>query len=97
MDAVDLLLDEDGDLMELFDDDIEGLSDEQHIQDILVAYPGEYRLDPFSGVNIKRAQNGSINGAVRRDIQINLEYDNYQVGSILYTESQLNINAKRNG
>jgi hypothetical protein len=95
MDATDILLDDDGDLLIVNDDFRIGLSDEQHIEDILISYPGEYKQSPLCGVNIRRAINGSIDGVVRRDVRLNLEADGYQVNNIVFTESELSIDAKR--
>src|SRR5436853_7829363 len=95
MDAEDFMLDADGDLLIENDDYVIGLSDEQHIEDILDGYPGEYRNAPMLGVYLQRAVNGLVDGSIRRDIAINLEADNYKVGSVTISGDNLDIDAKR--
>lgn len=93
--STDLLLDEAGDLLEVDGDFVEGESDMQHIEDILDAYPGEYRNAPLLGVYLQRGINGLIDGSIRRDININLQSDNYKVKKIEITQENLNIDAER--
>jgi phage baseplate assembly protein W len=95
MDATDIQLDNNEDLLVINEDLLIGLSDDQHIEDILITYPGEYKQSPLCGVNIRRALNGSIDGSIRRDVRLNLEGDGYQVDSVTFTEEELKINAKR--
>lgn len=96
MNAQDFLLDDNGDLLIVDDDVVMGPSDEQHIQDILVSYPGEWKQNPLCGVNLKRGVNGLINGAIERDIRMNLIADGYQVNNVTITTDQLLIDATRN-
>jgi len=96
MEAIDFLLDENGDELLMSGDLVLGASDEQHISDILVSYPGEWKQNPLCGVNIRRAINGSLNGTIRRDVRLQLEADGYKVKNITFTESELNIDAERN-
>jgi len=94
----DLLLDEAGDLLLGANGDyVMGESDMQHIEDILDAYPGEYRNAPLLGVYLQRGINGLIDGSIRRDININLQSDNYKVKKVEITDTSLNIDAERNG
>lgn len=93
----DLQLDEIGDILLKDGDYVMGESDMQHIEDILDAYPGEYRNAPLLGVYLQRAVNGLMDGSIRRDININLQSDNYQVKKVEITDTNLNIDAERNG
>lgn len=91
----DLQLDEIGDILLKDGDYVMGESDMQHIEDILDAYPGEYRNAPLLGVYLQRGINGLMNGSIRRDININLQADNYLVKKVEITDSNLNIDAER--
>lgn len=97
MDAIDFLVDENGDEALVDGDLLLAASDEEHIQDILISYPGEWKQFPFVGVNITRIIRGSIDGTVRRDIRLNLTADGYRVGNIIFNENELKIDAERNG
>lgn len=90
----DLQLNTNGDLLVVAGNLVIGESDEQHIIDILSAYPGEYKQFPMIGVYIHRTVNGLIDGFIKRDIRINLESDGYVINKIEFTESELNIDAK---
>lgn len=97
MEAIDIIMDDNGDELLLNDDLVLGSSDEQHISDILASYPGEWKQSPLCGVNIRRAINGSLNGVIRRDVRLQLEADGYKVKKITFTETELDIDAERNG
>lgn len=97
MNAIDFLLDDNGDELILNGDLVLGGSDDQHITDILASYPGEWKQSPLCGVNIRRAINGSMDGRIRRDVRLQLEADGYKVKNITFTETELNIDAERNG
>jgi hypothetical protein len=96
MEAIDLLMDNGGDEVLINDDLALGASDEQHIIDILQSYPGEWKQSPLCGVNIRRAINGAVDGTIRRDVRLQLEADGYKVKNIIFSESELNIDAERN-
>lgn len=91
----DLQLDDAGDILLKDGDYVMGESDMQHIEDILDAYPGEYRNAPLLGVYLQRGINGLMDGSIRRDININLQADNYLVKKVEITDSNLNIDAER--
>lgn len=76
----DILLDNMGDL-DFHNGDFEtGQSDQQHIEHILDAQKGEYKAFPLIGFGIinylKRTT--KIKSDFKRDLKIQLEYDNYQ-------------------
>ena len=79
----DILIDEGGDLACEGGDFAIGESSQQHIEDILIACPGEYKQSPLIGAAIRQALNGSLDGNLKRMIQINLERDGLTVNSIL--------------
>lgn len=93
----DLQLDGIGDILLKDGDYVMDESDMQHIEDILDAYPGEYRNAPLLGVYLQRAVNGLLDGSIRRDININLQSDNYSVKKVEITDTNLNIDAERDG
>jgi|SRR5690242_12705585 len=93
----DLQLDENGDLLIEDGDWVIGDSDMQHIEDILDAYPGEYRNAPLLGVYLQNAVNGPMDGTIRKNIRLNLQSDNYNVKTVEITSENLNIDAERNG
>lgn len=91
----DLQVDDAGDILLVNGDYVMDESDMQHIEDILDGYPGEYRNAPLLGVYLQRAVNGLMDGSIRRDININLQSDNYSVKKIEITDTNLNIDAER--
>lgn len=96
MEAIDLLMDDIGDELLINDDLVLSPSDDQHISDILVSYPGEWKQSPLCGVYIRRSLNGSLDGTIRRDVRLQLEADGYKVKNITFSDSELNIDAERN-
>lgn len=61
-------------------------SEEQHIEDILVAAPGHWRQFPIQGVDLPRRlkmrrTQAEVN-ELRKAIRIQLEYDNWRVNSL---------------
>ena len=62
----DLQLDDIGDILLKDGDYVIGESDFQHIEDILDAYPGEYRNAPLLGVYLQRSVNGLMDGSVEK-------------------------------
>lgn len=95
--STDLQLDDVGDILLKNGDYVMGESDDQHIEDILDAYPGEYRNAPMLGVYIQRGINGLLDGSIRRDINIHLQSDQYKVRKLEINGEKISINAERNG
>ena len=81
--TTDILMDERGDLADRGGDFLIDKSNCQHIEDILIACPGEYKQNPMIGAAIRNALNGSLDGSLKRSIRINLERDGFTVNSIL--------------
>jgi hypothetical protein len=96
MAAIDYMRDVDNDIAIVNGDFAIGLSDEQHIADILQAYPGDFKQFPLVGVNINKAINGAVDGELRKEIRLQLVADGYNVTGIDFINDQLLINAKRN-
>lgn len=82
MEASDFLLDKDGDLMinpNTGDFQI-GLSDDQHIQDIIESFPGWWKEFPSIGVGILQYLNSSgQEQQIERSIKLQLTADGYEV------------------
>ena len=100
MEATDFLLDEDGDLIIKDGDFATGLSDQDHIENILTANKGAYRLEPLIGVGLQKAINGPDTGVTRQRLKkrtrLNLELDNYRVTAIeIKTLANMKIEATR--
>ena len=56
-----------------------GFSDRQHIEDVLLAKPGDYKMVPTLGVNVRSWMNGTISPRevenLQRTIRLNLQLD----------------------
>lgn len=93
MPRTDILLDlaGDGDLLIKDGDFVIGDSDNQNVKLILEADKGQQRFTPFLGVGIRRQLGGSVDGAVRRDIQLQLQGDGYRAGQIQYKNEVLTV------
>ena len=79
MARIDILNDETGDLACVNGDFDSGISDDQHVCDILSASPGQYKQSPMVGASVRDAINGSLSGELKNRININLEADSYNV------------------
>lgn len=75
-----ILLDEDGDLAITDNGLVIGETDQQNVEAILAAHPGEFRHDPLLGVGIEDWLQAPLSFIVRRklerEIAIQLETDN---------------------
>ena len=82
--ASDFLLADDGDLIITDAGDIAvGFSDEQHVQHILLAYPGYYRNSLLCGVGLQSYENSTgMELTVQRSVRIQLERDNYSINKV---------------
>lgn len=89
----DILLDNTGDL-DFHNGDFDiGQSDQQHIEHILEAQKGEYKASPLVGFGIVNYLKKStrIKSDFKRDLKIQLEYDNYQNPNIDLSEGFENL------
>jgi hypothetical protein len=77
--AEDLLYRDDGDIAVADGDLVIGFSDEQHVQDILVANKGDYKENPVTGVGIINYLDAPFSlkerDNLRRGIMLQLEAD----------------------
>jgi len=100
MQATDILLDENDDLQFQDGDFKIGYSDQQHVEHIIKAFPGQYYQTPKIGVGIKKYLNASVSKqTVKRNIKENLELDNYRVNEVSIQgsidEMNISIDAER--
>lgn len=91
----DILFDDTGDLAWIDGDLVWDDSDEQHIQDILTACPGNYSLYPLVGCNIRSQINGTMGTNFVHRVQSQLISDGYTVKSVTVEDNQLNIDCER--
>jgi hypothetical protein len=78
--AQDFLLDENYDLLVVNGDFVIGVSDNQHIQDIIQSYIGWWKQFPLVGVGIQSYVNSNgQDQALARSIQIQLQSDGFTV------------------
>lgn len=95
----DILLDETGDLAVSADGDlVVGISDSQHIADVLESAPGNWKQHPLVGVELMRFVNAPLTPQVKRElirsILIQLEGDNCNNVHVEFIGHNLNISAE---
>lgn len=75
-------------LMKADDLDIEngdfviGPSDLQHVYHIVLLPQGSWKQNPLTGVGRSRFLNGPLDGAIRRDVQLQLQADGYRLKTL---------------
>lgn len=75
----DLLLDENGDLAIENGDFVIGVSDQQHVEAVLLSNKGEYKEFPLVGFGAIRYVKSNISDIeFKRDLKIQLEYIGYK-------------------
>ena len=99
MEVKDILL-KDNDLWILNGDFVVGESDQQHIENILINAPGQFKQNPLIGVDLITSMNAANDGqsrnALRKKIQLHLESDNYTISKIdLSNIEDIGIEANR--
>lgn len=87
----DILLGDDYNLLIKNGDFVIGGSDVQHIQLLIDFHKSNLKQYPLTGVGKERFLNGTIDGALRAEIQRQLEADGYRTKSITFKENQLTI------
>lgn len=90
---IDILDDSDGDLLIRNGDIVFGNSDQQHIQDILIAQKGHYTQSPAVGIGIESYLKGNTGEKLRREIKLQLEADGFNVKQIFVKNGEINIDA----
>jgi phage baseplate assembly protein W len=81
----DILLDETGDLAVSADGDLAvGISDSQHIADVLESAPGNWKQHPLVGVELMRYVNAPLTPQVRRELTkgILIQLENDECGNV---------------
>jgi len=69
-----------------------GESDRQHVTDITIAHPGEYKSSPMLGfAAILQIKKNANNNQFKRDLKIQLEYDGYSNPDIDLSEGYENL------
>lgn len=98
MDAFDYILEEStNDLKILNGDFVVDKSDQQHVEDILRAKPGQFYQWPLLGVGIENFRNASLSGQrLKQDVKLNLRSDNMRTTFLrIDPDFNLYINAER--
>jgi hypothetical protein len=91
---MDLLLDEDNDLT-IVDGDFEiGEDTAQRVELILQAQQGHFKQNPLTGAGLRQAIAGTLTGALKRTIQLQLEADGINLASIRQNGEQINIDLR---
>ena len=76
--AIDILLDDDGDLPIGQNNFTIGYSDVQHVQDAMISYPGEWKQNPQIGIGIGAYQKARVDSLqVLAKIRQQLTNDGY--------------------
>lgn len=72
-------------------------SDQQHIEDIVEAYPGHYKEFPLLGVGVRQYINASGSQAeLQSQIRLQLEADGYTINNVIIgDEGKIYIDAER--
>jgi hypothetical protein len=91
----DFLLDADGDLLIQDGDFVIGLSDEDHMQDLIESFVGWWKEFPAVGVGIKQFQaSAGQEQVIERNIKLQLQGDGYDIAIVrvtLTSDSKFNI------
>jgi len=98
MDAQDFLVDStDNDLLFENGDFAIGASDDSHIQDVIISFPGYWKQFPLCGVGIQSYLNSSgEQQRLKNEINLQLKNDGYKVNSISITEEgAVKLNTER--
>lgn len=87
----DILLNDSGDLFAKSGDFVVNESDVQHVQQLLVSHPGEFKEVPMIGVGLRSEQLAVMSGELRRVIQKGLAADGYKASSVAIRNNKLII------
>lgn len=72
-------------------DFIIGPSDIQHVRDIFISAPGQYKQWPKLGINIKKDINSTMDASLTRKIQIHCASDGYSPANIRFVDGAVLI------
>ena len=95
MKAYDIMLDHEKDLLLKNGDLVIDESDSQHIEHILLAAPGHYKMSPLVGCDITSRMKGNIDGRYKAKVALQLTADGYKVNRITIEQGILTIDADR--
>lgn len=100
MDATDIMLDDDKDLLIEGGDFVIDLADEQHIELILLSNKGQWRNSPLTGVGIFQFIGAPFtlkeSDSLKQKIMLQLELDGYRKREIeIKSFSEIKIDATR--
>jgi len=90
MDRQDILL-SDSDLMTRDGDFVIDNSDLQNIYLIIRLHPGNIKQYPLIGVGEERFLNGTVDGNLRRELQLQLESDGYRPRKLSINGAQIDV------
>lgn len=89
----DILKDDNNELLIINGDFVIGPSDQQHVADIFIAQPGEYKFNPTLGFGASSYLKRNITEAeFRRDLKLALSLDGYNDADINLTEGIPKVN-----
>lgn len=71
-----------------------GESDSQTVELVLISKQGEWKQYPETGCDITKAQNGSINVLLDRNIRVQMEADGFNIEKLKIVEKGIEINGK---
>lgn len=98
MEAYDVQLTDTHDLLIVSGDFVVDISDERHIQHILIAEKGGFKASPMVGIGIGSSINAPADAlsiqALRQRIQLQLQYDGYENVAFQLGISQDGLNLK---
>jgi hypothetical protein len=87
----DILLDDDYDLQAKDGDFVVANSDNQNVELLLLANPGDFKQSPLVGFGILQMQNGKLTAEAKRKMNLALSQDGYKARSIDLTNGKLTI------
>jgi hypothetical protein len=87
----DIILGDDGDVYAVDGDFVVSESDNQHVEHVLIAMPGEYKQYPLIGVGISQLLKGKLTGDTKRSIDLGLNNDGYSANEIKIENDKLII------
>ncbi len=83
MSRIDILVDDNGELQSKNNDILTGVSDVQHVADMIAENVGQYKEFPLFGVGVVKYLNSPSNiNEVQADIDNNLKSDGYPRGTV---------------
>lgn len=100
IEATDFLLGDDDDLLIVGGDFAVGLSEEQHVNDILIDAPGSWKQEPTIGVDLINELNAPNGGEdinrIRKTINVNLSLDGVSIVDMNFkTLEDFELNVER--